>query len=148
MSQALNQNIFYFSKSNPSAFTPEKATPFAAGFDLKSVETTTVLPNTRKLVDTGLVLNIPHDFYGRIAPRSGLSLKGIDIGAGVIDSDYRGNVKILVINNGEENFDITRGNKIAQLIIEKIYVDAVIEISINDMTNTVRGSSGFGSTGI
>ena len=90
---------------------------------------------------------IPHGNYGRIAPRSGLAAKNfIDIGAGVIDSDYRGEVKVLLFNFNTTPFTVNVGDRIAQLIIEK-YTRTTIE-EVEDLDATVRGEGGFGSTGV
>ena len=91
---------------------------------------------------------IPVGNYGRVAPRSGLACKNfIDVGAGVVDSDYRGEVKVLLFNFGEQEFKVNPGDRIAQLIIEK-YTRTEIEEVADDLDNTVRGAGGFGSTGV
>lgn len=90
---------------------------------------------------------IPHGNYGRVAPRSGLAVKNfIDVGAGVIDSDYRGEVKVLLFNFGSTDFSIMPGDRIAQLIIEKYTMTNIEEV--NDLDATSRGEGGFGSTGV
>ncbi len=127
------------------ALLPVRATPFSAGLDLFSSEEAVVRPNTRRLISTGLSIRLPKDSYGRIAPRSGLSLRGYEIGGGVIDSDYRGIVKVIMINNSNENYIINFGDKIAQLIVERIYnLDPVL---VTELDVTERGEKGFGSTG-
>ena len=98
------------------------------------------------LISTGLSIALPPHTYGRIAPRSGLASKNfIDVGAGVIDSDYRGELKVLLFNFNESNFEIQRGHRIAQIICEKIILPKVVETTVLDSTD--RGSAGFGSTG-
>ncbi len=83
---------------------------------------------------------------GRIAPRSGLAAKNfIDTGAGVIDADYRGPVKVLLFNHGESDFEVKEGDRIAQLVIERIYTPEVVEVE--ELEESVRGAGGFGSTG-
>lgn len=111
------------------------------------------MPNIRRvistgsyLVSTGISVAIPHDCYGRVASRSGLAMKGIEVGAGVIDSDYRGEVKVLLRNLGGFPFEVKHGDRIAQLIIENIITPDVTEVK--DLDQTVRGSGGFGSTGV
>lgn len=90
---------------------------------------------------------IPVGNYGRIAPRSGLACKHmIDVGAGVIDSDYRGEVRILLFNFSEKDFEVQKGDRIAQLIIEKYSITTIREVT--ELGNTERGEGGFGSTGV
>jgi len=99
------------------------------------------------LVSTGIALGIPEGNYGRIAPRSGLSYKnGIDIGAGVIDSDYTGEIKVLLINISNEPFEVEVGDRIAQIIIGKYLVTEIEEVEKLDESE--RGDAGFGSTGV
>ena len=99
------------------------------------------------MIGTGLAFGIPVGNYGRIAPRSGLAAKNsIDVGAGVIDSDYRGEVKVLLFNFSDTDFKIAEGDRIAQMIIEKYTITALTEVDTLD--DTVRGEGGFGSTGV
>ena len=107
---------------------------------------TEITLDNRKLVSTGVQMAIPVGYYGRVAPRSGLSCKGLDIGAGVIDAGYRGEIKILAINNSNNNFCVLRGERIAQLIITKI-ANPVLEV-VDELPPSDRGESGFGSTGL
>lgn len=138
-------------KLDSSAKIPEYGSNYAAGMDIYS-NTEIVIPNgTRKLISTGISLswNGPEaeHYYIRIAPRSGLSYKNsLDIGAGVIDYDYRGEIKVLLINNGTESFTVSKGMKIAQMILEKNYRPNIIETEELDLTE--RGENGFGSTGV
>ena len=100
---------------------PMKGSIDSAGYDFYSAEETEVLPWKRKVVGTQIAIKVPKGTYGRIAPRSGLAAKhGIDIGAGVIDADYRGEVKVLLINHSDVKFEIKKGDRIAQLVLEKI----------------------------
>ena len=128
-----------YSKLGPNAKEPFRANPSDAGYDLFSTQYETIEPFQRKLISTGINVEIPEGFYGRIAPRSGLACKkGIDVMAGVIDSGYRGEIKVLLINlnlegynfkpsafeamfGSMEKLDIKPGDRIAQLIIEKCY---------------------------
>ena len=103
---------------------------------------------TRRLVSTGLKVQIPSDCYARVAPRSGLAVKSVDVGAGVVDSSYRGIVKVLVINNKDEEFKVNIGDRIAQLILERIYNDDFSVVNETELSDTTRGDGGFGSTGI
>jgi dUTP pyrophosphatase len=114
---------------------------FASKEDIVSAEAL-----NRKLISTGIHIAIPFGYYGRIAPRSGLSVKGIDIGAGVIDSGYRGELKILIINNSNSDFIVTKHLKIAQLIITKILENPKLE-QVASLEDSERGSNGFGSSG-
>lgn len=123
---------------------PQKAEPGSAGYDVFSVENCEIAPSKRSLVSIGLSIEIPSNCYLRCAPRSGLSCKGIDIGAGVIDSSYRGEIMVLMINNSPDVFSIKTGDKIAQLIMERcLNVQPVIVESLSD---SLRGENGFGST--
>lgn len=131
-------------KLNNNAIIPTKGSEFAAGYDLYSIETKTIDPLSRSIINTGIAIKTPDGTYGRIAPRSGLSSKNIDIGGGVIDIDYSGEIKVIVINNNIHEFEITEGMKIAQLICEKIcYAEREI---VEELNSTKRGSNGFGST--
>ena len=134
-------------KLNPKAFLPTKGSDHAAGYDLYSIEDTKVLARQKALISTGIAMQIPVGNYGRVAPRSGLAVKNfIDIGAGVIDADYRGEVKVLLFNFSDTDFQVNVGDRVAQLIIEK-YTRTEIE-EVTDLDDTVRGEGGFGSTGV
>jgi dUTP pyrophosphatase len=135
-----------FMRLHPQARLPTRGSRHAAGVDLYSVESLTILARGRAMVRTGLSVAIPHGFYGRVAPRSGLAVRhGLDVLAGVIDSDYRGELICAVINHGEEPFEIETGMRVAQLVIESI---AILEpVWSEDLSETERGAGGFGSTG-
>ena len=130
-----------------NAHVPTKGSEHSAGYDLYSCCNVLIYPQERTLVKTGIVLEIPEGFYGRIAPRSGLALKnGIDVMAGVIDSDYRGEIGVILYNTDKTvPFHIKIGDRIAQLIIEKYY-NFDLE-KAEDLNSSDRGSGGFGSTG-
>lgn len=132
-------------KLNKSAIVPTRGSMKAAGYDLYSNDGHTLKPGERKLFKTGLSMAIPVGMYGRIAPRSGLALKnGIDVLAGVIDEDYRGEIGVVLINLGQEDKNILVGDKIAQIIFEFYNeVDFSEESALNE---TSRGSGGYGST--
>ena len=126
------------------AVIPTRGTYSSVGLDLHANVDGVIYPGERKLISTGVKCEFPANSYGRIAARSGLSLKGIDVGAGVIDPDYTGIIKVLIINNGKENFIINSGDKIAQLIIEEY---RHVTPYLANISMTERGTSGFGSTG-
>ena len=122
---------------------PTRGTHFSAGLDLFANEEGVIKPGERKLVSTGVSCEFPSRTYGRVAPRSSLSLQGIDVGAGVIDNDYTGVINVLLINNGKENFLFSNGDKISQLILEE-YRPVIAFLA--DISMTQRGTGGFGST--
>ena len=135
-----------FVKLSAHARAPSRGSPGSAGFDLHSAEEVVVGPGERVCVRTDLQVRVPDGTYGRVAPRSGLALRhGIDVGGGVIDGDYRGNVMVLLFNLGASDFFVGRGDRIAQLILEKICVGEPLEQLAIDETE--RGTGGFGSTG-
>ena len=118
-----------------------------AGYDLYSSQDTVVAAHNRLLVSTDIAIKVPFGTYGRIAPRSGLATKNsIDISGGVIDNDYRGPVEIHLINYSNQPFQVRQGDRIAQLILEKIKTPETTLVTKLDKTD--RGSKGFGSTGI
>jgi dUTP pyrophosphatase len=139
--------MFKVKKLNSDAIIPTRATDGSAGLDISACEDKIIHSDNWDAVDTGIAISIPKDCYAKIAPRSGLAFKhGIDVGAGIIDSDYTGPIKVILFNHGSNDFIIKKGDRIAQLIFEKIYIDNFIEVE--DLNETVRGSGGFGSTGI
>lgn len=127
---------------------PAYATDGAAGMDVVSAEDVTIQPGARHAVATGLAMAIPHGFEIQVRPRSGLALKhGITVPntPGTIDSDYRGEVGVILINHGAEPFVIQRGERIAQMVIAA-HAQAVIA-EVESLDDTTRGAGGFGSTG-
>lgn len=135
-----------FKKLNASATLPTRGSCFSAGLDIHSIDEINLGPGERYLAKTGLAVAIPHGYYGRIAPRSGLAVKqGLDVLAGVIDSDYRGEIGCLLYNTSDETIHLPAQSKICQLIIEKIELPTAVWA--DDLTDTSRGSGGFGSTG-
>jgi dUTP pyrophosphatase len=135
-------------KLTSDAILPVRGSSLAAGYDLSSSADCTVKPWSRMLIPTQLAIRVPLGTYGRIAPRSGLSVKhNIDIGAGVIDHDYNGHVQIVLINSGDNEFVIKKGDRIAQLIIEQIRTDLPVK-EVMTLPETDRGNKGFGSTGL
>jgi len=125
------------------ALCPSRATAGSVGFDLCSIEDGTIPPKSRKLVSTGLKVQFPLNKYGKIESRSSLALKGIDVGAGLIDNDYTGVIKVLLINNMDTKFSYGSTDKIAQLVIHEFKPCVPY---IGKITNTSRGDGGFGST--
>ena len=129
------------------ARVPSRGSSEAAGYDISALCDGYVDAGCRCLVRTGIAIEVPPGTYGRLAPRSGLSLKhGIHIGAGVIDRDYRGEVGVLLCNLGTERFEYKRGDRIAQLILEKI-TTPIVNVVERFESETERGADGFGSTG-
>ena len=127
---------------------PRYATEGAAGMDVVSAETVTLQPGARHAVATGLALAIPQGFEIQVRPRSGLALKhGITVPntPGTIDSDYRGELKVIMINHGTEPFPIERGDRIAQLVLAPVTQAGWDEVA--ELDDTARGAGGFGSTG-
>lgn len=125
---------------------PIKGSNGSAGYDLYSANSCIVPSFGRLVVDTDLKICLPKGTYGRIAPRSGLAIKHfLDIGGGVIDSDFRGILKVVIFNFSEEDYTIMRGDRIAQLIITPIWEGELVKGIVDDVTN--RGENGFGSTG-
>ncbi|KAI0269267.1 dUTP pyrophosphatase [Gloeopeniophorella convolvens] len=125
---------------------PTRGSALAAGYDLYSAERKVIPARGKALIDTQLSIAVPAGTYGRVAPRSGLASKFmIDTGAGVVDADYRGVLYVLLFNLSDVDFTVEEGDRIAQLIIEKIETPAVIEVQ--DLDATLRGTGGFGSTG-
>ena len=134
-------------KLNNNTALPKRSTEGAAGYDLCASHDCTIPAGGKGLVKTGLSISFPVGLYAKIAPRSGLALKRfIDVGAGVVDSDYRGEVGVILFNHGDQAFEVKMGDRIAQLILEKIDTPPVEEVQ--GLDNTVRGSGGFGSTGV
>ena len=115
---------------NVNAKLPVRGSSGAAGYDLSAAESAVVPAHGKCLVKTGIAIAIPPDCYGRIAPRSGLAIKRfIDVGAGVIDSDYRGEIGVVLFNFSDEDFCISMGDRIAQLIFEKIRTPLIKEMN-------------------
>jgi len=137
-----------FQKLSEKAKIPSQATLSDAGYDLCSTEIYTLKPGERKLFKTNIMAAIPHGYYGRIAPRSWLAYKhGIDVLAGVIDSGYRWDIWVLLINLGNKDFPISEGDKIAQFIIEKCHYIEWQEVTELPESQSQRGEWGFWSTG-
>ncbi|MBB5685185.1 dUTP diphosphatase [Sphingobium boeckii] len=128
---------------------PSYATAHAAGMDVVAAEAVTLAPGARHAVATGFAIAIPQGYEVQVRPRSGLALKhGISLPntPGTIDADYRGEMKIIMINLGSEAFEIARGDRIAQLVPAKVQHATFAEVEALD--ETARGAGGFGSTGV
>lgn len=131
-------------------YTPSKAQrrcyTDAAGLDLYASQDIEIKAHTRAAVPTGISIKLPFTTLGRISSRSSLALKGIDVTAGVIDANYRGEIRVILVNNSDLAFKVNKGDRIAQLIVERI---AMTDIEIvDDLTPSTRGTGGFGSTGV
>ena len=138
--------MLHVKRLSEHATIPTRATEFSAGLDLHSAHPYVVPAWGNVVVLTDLAITVPDGCYGRIAPRSGLACKfGIDVGAGVIDADYTGNVGVLLFNFTDRHFEIQPGFRVAQLIVEKMQYCTVNEVE--ELPKTVRGELGFGSTG-
>ncbi|KAK3270731.1 hypothetical protein CYMTET_20883 [Cymbomonas tetramitiformis] len=130
-----------------NATIPKRGSALAAGYDLSSAKDTVVPARGKALVATDLSIAVPEDTYGRVAPRSGLAWKhSIDVGAGVIDADYRGPLGVILFNLSDNDFEVKQGDRIAQLILERIRTPEVLVVE--ELEDTTRGAGGFGSTGV
>ena len=139
-------DVLRFKQLDSRAILPKRGSALAAGLDVCSIEEVSIQPKQRVAARTGLAVAIPPGFYGRVAPRSGLAAKnGLDVLAGVIDSDYRGEICCLLYNTGDETINLPAGSKICQLIIEQIITPEAAWAA--DLDETARGAGGFGSTG-
>ena len=127
---------------------PAYASAGAAGMDVVAAENVTLRPGSRLAVATGFAMAIPAGYEVQVRPRSGLAIKhGISVpnSPGTVDSDYRGEVKVILINHSDDNFDIQRGDRIAQLVLSPVTLAAWQEVE--ELDDTERGAGGFGSTG-
>ncbi len=139
-------DVLRFKQLDSRAVLPRRGSALAAGLDICSIEDVELQPKQRATVRTGLAVAIPPGFYGRVAPRSGLAAKnGLDVLAGVIDSDYRGEICCVLYNTGDEAIMLPAGSKVCQLVVEQIITPE--SAWVNDLDETARGAGGFGSTG-
>ncbi|OBR66828.1 deoxyuridine 5'-triphosphate nucleotidohydrolase [Paenibacillus oryzae] len=143
--------LFKRLEGNEDIQLPRKMSEWAAGFDLQAAvgEPVTLNPGERKLIPTGFAMAMPANLEAQIRPRSGLAFKhGITSlnSPGTIDADYRGEVKVLLINHGQEPFVITRGERIAQMVFHEVPQVDIVEAE--ELPDTVRGAGGFGHTGV
>ncbi len=154
----------HFHLTGEHARVPARATDGSAGFDLFAAEAATIGPGKRALVGTGVRLSMHRQLpllhkplepargvYARVAPRSGLAVRGIDVAAGVCDADYRGEYKVLLVNHSDGAFVVEPGDRIAQLLFEQVNTEvaAVVVESADQLeyASDGRGEGGFGSTG-
>jgi len=141
-----SHQVLNFKRLDERATLPTRGSAASAGLDLYSIEDLSIAPRQRVLARTGISVAVPVGFYGRVAPRSGLAVKnGLDVLAGVIDADYRGEVRCALLNTGDDAIDLPAGSRLCQLIIEQI-ITPVPEWA-EDLDETARGAGGFGSTG-
>ncbi|XP_023296248.2 deoxyuridine 5'-triphosphate nucleotidohydrolase-like [Lucilia cuprina] len=139
--------VMRWAKLTENAFEPVRGSERAAGYDLRSAYDLTVPARGKAVVNTDLQIQVPNGSYGRVAPRSGLAIKNfIDVGAGVVDEDYRGNLGVVLFNHSDQDFEVKRGDRIAQLICERIFYPELEQV--DKLEKTKRGDSGFGSTGV
>ena len=145
----MSQVRFQRLDSNPDLPLPSRATPHAAGYDIRSAEKeVTLAPGEIRLVCTGLLMELPEGMECQVRPRSGLALKhGITLpnSPGTIDPDYRGELRVIMQNTGPESVTLSRGERIAQLVFARFEAPEVLEAV--ELSDTERGTGGFGSTG-
>lgn len=134
---------------NEDAYLPKRSTQGSAGYDIYSCEDKLILPKTVGMINTGIKIAISDpNMYAQIASRSGLASRGLFVEGGVIDSDYRGLIKVLLFNSTKDEFVVKKGDRIAQLIFHNIVTPKLKEVnSFSEEEKTERGENGFGSTG-
>lgn len=133
-------------KLSEPATIPTRGSESAAGWDLYASQECVVPARGKALVPTDIAIAVPVGYYGRVAPRSGMAWKKhTDIGAGVIDADYRGPIGVVMFNHADQDLQIEPGDRVAQLIIEQISTAPLTEVE--NLDDTVRGEDGYGSTG-
>ena len=138
-------SALFVKKLDESAVVPVRGSELAAGYDLSSIVDIVVPSLGRVAVPTGLAVKVPVGTYGRIAPRSGLAFKhGIDVLAGVVDADYRDEVRVILYNTSGTDYEIKTGDRIAQLVVEKI---EMLDVEVVDDLDETSRKGGFGSTG-
>ena len=141
-----DNTVLKFKKLTSNAKTPIRTSRYAAGFDLFSAEEKEIEARDQGVVQTDISVQLPKFTYGRISPRSGLTVKfSIDIGAGVVDQDYTGNLAVVIFNHSDKLFKVNKGDRIAQLIIQTICTPKLLEVE--NLQETERASNRFGSTG-
>jgi dUTP pyrophosphatase len=135
-------------KYSDKRILPLVFTPGNVGIDIRTSEETFTLPNDGQshILRTGVFIEMPDHLWCQINPRSGLALKGVDVRAGVIDSSYRGEIKVILANFGKENIEFNFGDRIAQLIFQR--VEFVEFNNVEELEETERGENGFGSSGL
>ncbi|KAG7673563.1 hypothetical protein Ndes2526B_g02988 [Nannochloris sp. 'desiccata'] len=143
----VNNEVLRVKKLTELATLPIRGSAGAAGYDLASAYDVVIPARGKGIAKTDLAIAIPTGTYARVAPRSGLAVKNfIDVGAGVVDEDYRGNVGVVLFNHSDVDFEVKKGDRVAQLILERIMTPEVQECE--DLDDTSRGAAGYGSTGV
>ena len=145
----INKIPIKIKRLHPDAIIPQYAHPGDAGMDVYSTEDAIIPPQKRYLVSTGLSFEIPIGFEIQVRPKSGLALKsGLTIpnSPGTLDSGYRGELKVIILNTSSENYEVKKGEKIAQIILAR-YEQADVQ-EVQELSDTTRGENGFGSTGL
>lgn len=130
-------------------FMPTSGNPGDAGFDLRSTVQTRILPGERKLIPTGVSIALPAGYVGLVHPRSGLAAKhGVTVlnAPGTVDAGYRGEISVTLINHGDSDFEVAIGDRIAQIVFQKFEEPNFIRVS--ELPGSMRGTAGFGSTGV
>lgn len=149
MLQSLNAPTVKFQRTSPDAILPSRGTPRAAGLDLYSVEKMSLAPGAFHAFDTGWKIELPEGYEGQVRARSGSALKygvGVVNSPGTIDDDYRGPLKVILINHGPTVFDVKVGDRIGQLVLAQVPLLPALEVEkLSD--SATRGEAGFGSTG-
>ena len=138
-----------YKRLSPQVVVPSPAHPGDAAVDLCATVEVTLEPGSRLAVPTGLAVAIPEGFAGLVVPRSGHALRsgvGVVNGPGLIDSGYRGEIKVILVNHGQEEVSFAPGDRIAQLMV--VPVPVIEWVEVDDLGDTARGESGFGSTGV
>lgn len=139
--------VIKIARMSPDIVMPKQAHSTDAGFDLSSTVRVDIAPGCSALVGTGLYMEIPPGYCGQINPRSGLASKHqVVVGARIIDSGYRAEVMINLVNNGFQTFEVTKGMRVAQIVFLKILTN-VVEVDLAELTDSSRGQGGFGSSG-
>lgn len=143
---ASSKEVLQVKRLSENATIPKRGSDGAAGYDLYSASDCVIPARGKGLVPTEISIAIPYGTYARIAPRSGLAWKNsIDTGAGVVDYDYRGPVGVILFNHGDADFQVKKGDRVAQMILERITTPEIVEVA--ELSDTKRGAGGFGSTG-
>lgn len=139
-------NTFRVKKLSENAVIPTRQTAYSAGYDLSASLATVIPSGDVRLVSTGISMAIPVGYFGKIYSRSSVvKNNGVTVEAGVIDADYRGEVKVMMYNLSQNDFIINEGDRIAQIVIMPIYTNNIVEVE--ELDYTIRGTGGFGSTG-
>lgn len=140
--------IVKFTRLNDDTTKPTYGTQYSSGLDLYASEDFALVPGDRKLIPTGISMEIPTGFEGQVRPRSGMAVKhGVTVlnSPGTIDSDYRGEIKVLLFNSSRETFSAIKGHRIAQLVLAPVYNAHLMEVDA--LPSSERGGGGFGHTG-